>query len=429
VRMLHLSWMSIWSMGPNKGIPCLFEAMRYYTAKGYEIDLLIPDFKSTGSPIDDRGDLLGVTPHVVKVPGLDTFRMVQSWAGGGGGGALLSSVAFWLAGIGGNLCFTFAFVRYAVRLGRTRKVDIVYGHHEYVALATYIAGLLLRRPTVCHIYGSRLASWVDRGTRAIGLRAPIASMPFLLPFDLLITVDDGSRMDRIAAHFGTSISRFRMWADGLQEYVRPEGITKLQLAETYKATKGDCQWILSVCRLIIEKRVDRAIRAMPGVLRVLPSTQLIIVGDGSQKVLLERVAQECGVEPSVVFLGSLTHSQLQGLRSVSDVAVTLSDRSNKLLVLREALQCGLPVVTLADGTVEEIISDGVNGFCVPPDDDEALANALIRVLSAPNLRQHLSQGALETARSFWGWDERMQVEEQELSALCRSRIVPHNRGR
>jgi glycosyltransferase involved in cell wall biosynthesis len=64
----------------------------------------------------------------------------------------------------------------------------------------------------------------------------------------------------------------------------------------------------------------------------------------------------------------------------------------------EAMASGIPVVTVDSGAVSDYIIDGVNGYLVPPNDAEKLANTLQRVLRSDN--QEMIQCALQGAKQF-----------------------------
>src|SRR5205085_5288297 len=66
----------------------------------------------------------------------------------------------------------------------------------------------------------------------------------------------------------------------------------------------------------------------------------------------------------------------------------------------EAMAAGLPVISTPIAGVPEVVEDGANGLLVPPEDAQALAKALHRLLTSEPLRQRLSHGALETAASY-----------------------------
>ena len=66
----------------------------------------------------------------------------------------------------------------------------------------------------------------------------------------------------------------------------------------------------------------------------------------------------------------------------------------------EAMAASLPVVTTPIAGIPEVVTDGVSGLLVPPDDVDALSAALGRVLSDAGLRGLLGAGAREALGEF-----------------------------
>jgi glycosyltransferase involved in cell wall biosynthesis len=84
----------------------------------------------------------------------------------------------------------------------------------------------------------------------------------------------------------------------------------------------------------------------------------------------------------------------------ADVFVLASRQEGLPVVLMEATSVGLPIVATAVGGVPEVLTDGVDGLVVPPGDPLALADALSRVVTDPDLRARLGTGAKERSAMF-----------------------------
>ena len=61
------------------------------------------------------------------------------------------------------------------------------------------------------------------------------------------------------------------------------------------------------------------------------------------------------------------------------------------LVLLEAMQCGLPVVTSREGAIPEIIKDGINGLLVNPKDPLDIANSIMLLINSKKLMDNMSR--------------------------------------
>ncbi len=120
---------------------------------------------------------------------------------------------------------------------------------------------------------------------------------------------------------------------------------------------------------------------------------LLFVGDGPD---VDRVMRECSVRGlrNVVFAGFQPKDELPGYYAAADVFVfpTLGDPYG--LVVDEAMASSLPVVaTSAAGDIRERVTDGENGFIVPPGDDVRLAEAMSRISSDQALRLRMGKAS------------------------------------
>jgi type III pantothenate kinase len=134
-------------------------------------------------------------------------------------------------------------------------------------------------------------------------------------------------------------------------------------------------------------------------------------------VLTRSTAQEqglddprwAGVRPHVVLGGWLEGEMLAAAYQVADVVVTPSVYLDPLISVNpEAMLAGKPVVTTCLGGAREIVEDGVTGFVVNPLHVPALADALRRVLTDPDLAARM--GAAGRVRAQRLCDPRTQAE-------------------
>ena len=130
--------------------------------------------------------------------------------------------------------------------------------------------------------------------------------------------------------------------------------------------------LLCVCRLEPQKGVDVAIRA----LGEIPDAHLVVLGEGSQRGELERLARELAVP---VYLPGRVPDVAAWLRR-ADVLVHPVRWEGFGLAVLEAMLAAVPVVATNVSSLPEIVADGETGILVPPDDFTALAAAVNRVL-------------------------------------------------
>jgi glycosyltransferase involved in cell wall biosynthesis len=134
-----------------------------------------------------------------------------------------------------------------------------------------------------------------------------------------------------------------------------------------------------VARLETEKGHRTLIDAWPEVLAAVPNAWLLVVGEGSERDSLEAEAASLGLSERVVFTGR--REDVPAVTAALDVAVLPSYREAQGLSVLEAMALSRPVVASNVGGIPEMIEDGVTGLLVPPNDCDALAAALIKLLT------------------------------------------------
>jgi glycosyltransferase involved in cell wall biosynthesis len=126
---------------------------------------------------------------------------------------------------------------------------------------------------------------------------------------------------------------------------------------------------------------------------------LVLIGEGEEAESLTSLARELGVHTDVEFLG-FQHNPYKYMARADVFALpSLWEGFGRVLV--EAMACGVPVIaTRCPSGPEEIVCDGASGLLVPPGDADALADAVLRVLTRPDLAHRLAQAGRRRAEDF-----------------------------
>jgi glycosyltransferase involved in cell wall biosynthesis len=161
------------------------------------------------------------------------------------------------------------------------------------------------------------------------------------------------------------------------------------------ARASDMQVRIGFCgRLHRGKGADTIVRAAQ--LMDTPSAGFAIAGDGPQRAELEAEVAKLGLQDRFHFLGYV-HDVPSFLHSL-DAFVFPSASEGFGYALVEALACGLPCIASNVGGIPEILGED-GGIMVPPDDPQALADAMLRMMD-PEVRRHYSALAPEIAKRF-----------------------------
>jgi phosphatidylinositol alpha-1,6-mannosyltransferase len=173
---------------------------------------------------------------------------------------------------------------------------------------------------------------------------------------------------------------------------------------------GDGPLVVGVSRLVPRKGFDRVIEAVERLSDRIPGVQLAIAGAGRDRKRLERLAGEC--RASVHFLGRVPDADLPAVFGMGDVfAMPCRNRWGGLeqegfgIVFLEAASAGVPQIAGRSGGAHEAVVDGVTGVVVDrPDDAEAVARGLSRVLLDPQLRLSMAAAGRKRAVAEFGYD-------------------------
>ena len=136
--------------------------------------------------------------------------------------------------------------------------------------------------------------------------------------------------------------------------------------------------IISICHLNKNKNTELLIKAFAQLLIQLPDIELVIGGDGEERLLLESLVCELKIEHAVQFLGALTRDQVKQEISKSSLFVISSLYETFGVVAIEALALGKPVVSTRCGGPESIINSEV-GVLVENNSINDLQNGIFHV--------------------------------------------------
>ncbi len=136
-----------------------------------------------------------------------------------------------------------------------------------------------------------------------------------------------------------------------------------------------------------EKNHELFLNGAASILRELPESQFVLVGDGPRRASLERLAEELGIAESIHFLGS--RSDVHRLLPAFDVVALTSHNEASPVSILEALSCGVPVVSADVGSVAETVVPGETGELFLAGDLDQFVAATIALLQQPERRVQL----------------------------------------
>ncbi|MDQ8755961.1 glycosyltransferase [Sphingosinicella sp. LHD-64] len=258
-------------------------------------------------------------------------------------------------------------------------------------------GRALGVPVSIKARGSDIHYWTDRpGVRSRIIAAGRAADGMLAVSEALKRdmVALGMPSDRISVHrTGVDMARFQPVDRGAA-----------------KAELGLSGALLVCAGALIERKGQRIVIET---LARLPGASLILVGEGPDRPVLERMIRDRGLNDRVRLVGNRPHEELPRYLAAADLALQPSLSEGLANVWVEAMACGTPVVTCDVGGAREAIDRPAAGRLVARD-AEAFASAAAQILADPP-----GQDEVRVAAERFSWEKNSDQLFAHLSALGR----------
>lgn len=273
------------------------------------------------------------------------------------------------------------------RMRIQKPYDIIHAHHPIAAMV--MKDLFPDTPLVMTIHSSY--------ERELILNGKIKEGSVEHHFLTSIYRELESKVDKlmtVSESFRTYLSPYIEYPERIK--VIPNGFDEKRFKPI--AHENEVTQLITVCRLVPAKGIDVLLHACAELKRRGYPFVLHIIGDGPIREELEELAQKLDLYDDIIFYGYMLHPE--EFMPFFDVFVLPSRAEAFGSVFAEAALCWLALVGTNVGGIAEQIEDGVNGLLVPPEDADALADALEKVVVDPTYRYNL-------ARS--GWDKAKKV--------------------
>lgn len=147
-----------------------------------------------------------------------------------------------------------------------------------------------------------------------------------------------------------------------------------------------------------------------------------IAGEGPQDRAIQTAINRHGLAPQVQRLGRISNDDLARLYRAADLFVMPNipvedDLEGFGIVLLEAAQCGTPAIAAELDGIQDVITEGINGHLVPPEDARAFRELIMRYREAPNELSALAERALNHTTSTFSWRSVAELYRSTLETL------------
>lgn len=256
-----------------------------------------------------------------------------------------------------------AFRELRVLIHRWRP-DVVHAHSSKAGILARLAAANCHVPTVFTVHGWAFQpsyGWLRRSLALLMERLATSISP-----GPILCVSHFDRDLAVSHHFPKS--RLRVVHNGLRDF-----------QVTPPVSPNEPERVVMVARFAAPKDYETLLRATASV----PQIALELIGEGPELNRIRTLATRLGVTKRCHFSGAVEDVPQ---RLAKAGIFVLSSRAEGLpLSIIEAMRAGLPVVASDVGGIGELVAHGVSGLLVPSSDPSALAVALRRLITDPDL--------------------------------------------
>jgi len=188
------------------------------------------------------------------------------------------------------------------------------------------------------------------------------------------------------------------------------------LAHRLEGVRRQASTLLTVARLTRQKRVDVLLRAVALAAGHIPDLRLVVVGDGPERPGLEALARDLQIGDRVRFVGALPPFSVELCteykRATAFILTSVDEGLANVFI--EAGAFGLPSLGSDSGGTPEIVSDGVTGWLVRPDDPQDTAARIVALMKDRDTRRRLGTAARAWVEEEFGLQT---LGERSLSVI------------
>lgn len=294
-------------------------------------------------------------------------------------------------------------------LAEAGKVDVVYVQ-EHLALLHVLAARLRGKPVVIRIMVdgaweiSHRRGWIGGDTidafegKRYGLRVGIVRFLQKRWWGMcsrIIACSDYLRRIPIE-RYGVPAVKLRLVYNAYHGPKASDVVETRAEARVKLGLDPSRRYLLTICRLMVWKRVDGILRALK---QLPPDVHLLVAGDGDMEQEWRELAASLGLAERAHFLGNVPHAKIPLYIRAADVFVLNSEYEGLSHTLLEVTTLGTPIVCTGVCGNPEVVEHGRNGFLVPPRDDAALVSCIEKLIGDSDISARFSaEGRLRATR-------------------------------
>lgn len=280
--------------------------------------------------------------------------------------------------------------KYAINMG---PFDIVHGHSSKgggLARLLFCAGIQVK----CYSAHAFITmkpgiSWLERTFYRMAER-------FLAYFGNAVIATSTAEKEHAEGYLGIASEKVFLIPNGINKAIEDTQNLRGNLRHAWGVSDEEVL-VGTVVRFVEQKAPDVLMKAFAKVAQRFDHVRLVMVGDGTMKQQLMKVAEKLEITHLVVWPGYVKE---ENLMVAFDIFTLSSGYEGFPYVFLDALFTGLPIVTTQVGGSDMVVDEGENGYTIPCGNVEAMSKALFLLVADDKLRNRMGLASLHKSKRF-----------------------------
>lgn len=318
----------------------------------------------------------------------------------------------------------FILLKEGIKIMKKNKdIKVIYGYEVHGVLATNLLKLLFFKrdlKIVSRFQGTFLYSYFSNRKYKKILSNFESILALYLPSDLCIMTDDGTKGDlALKLLKSKNLNNLIFLKNGVDNCNNVSD----EIINSTKQEYGidfDKKIILTVSRLVSWKRIDRSIEILKEIYEMDKNFLLVIVGEGDERLKLEKIVEDYQLNYFVKFIGGIPHKKVEIFQEMASYFFSFYEGSNVGNPLLEMIKRNKIIFTLDNGDTSKIIIHKKNGLIYSENEFDAnkIAKDLLWLDINESIKNKLRKNLKHTEKEILiTWDERLKKEEKEIKKI------------
>ncbi len=313
-----------------------------------------------------------------------------------------------------------------IELSRS-QIDVIYARHGINSLGAVVLSKTFRKPLVLEVN----ALWSDDvryyarhyALVKMAITETLARLLDVLSFrysDMIVAVTEGIKK-AIVEEFSMPPSRVQVIPNGANtDLFKPTDQNAARLAVGLGKDDKIICFVGSIYYLTPWPGMSDLIAGAPRVLKKVSRAKFLIIGNGPLKNRWHLMVRGLNLQDAFIFAGRVPYDLVPTYINASDICVVPfrrmvnEQRGLSPLKLYEYLACGKPVVGSDIRGVGDLLKSSDAGMAVPPEDPEALGEAIVLLLNDEKTRARMANNARQIAVRNFSW----RSTARRISSVC-----------